>query len=62
MLFSIVMVAMLMRHVRLRTALVLAVVGVSLNTDHRKNGGDHSQADCGVEAIERFRRLSASPF
>jgi hypothetical protein len=62
MLFSIVMVAMLMRHVRLRVTVRLTVVGVSLDADHCENGGDHSQADCGVEAIERFRRLSASPF
>jgi len=55
-------VVVIVLHVRLRATVCLAVVGVSLNANHRENSGDHSQADCCVKAIERFRRVSASPF
>jgi hypothetical protein len=54
--------AVLVAHVRLRAGVRVAVVRSSFNADHCEDGGAYSQADCGVEAIERFRRLSASPF
>jgi len=54
--------AVLVAHIRLSAGVRVAVVRSSFDADHCEDGGAYSQADCVVEAIERLRRLSASPF
>ena len=62
MLFGIVMIAMLIPHVFLSTAVAMSVMGGGLNAQHCENCHHYSQADSVVETNERLRRLSVSPF